>query len=279
MKITTITKDNLEYFKDFITSEDEKFINEDLKILPIGLVADELKKGENIAAGAICIRPDDFLLNITSFYVAPEFRGKGGGKFLLDETKRIFGQENMEFNTEFLIYGKEQEDLANFLEEYGFTYADPEYDCYLTTVGDLKNTKLFGKKGSGIEFSEIDQKLLKHATGEAEKSGAMTPVNGLTSPRIDKDVSVGIINNGILESYLVFENISKDLLLLSAIHSKDKSPVELLHMLEKSTDLLQKKFTKNHRILIQPVDEAGEDIILNLFEDINDISCRYRYVI
>ena len=117
MKITTITKDNLEYFKDFITSEDEKFINEDLKILPIGLVADELKKGENIAAGAICIRPDDFLLNITSFYVAPEFRGKGGGKFLLDETKRIFGQENMEFNTEFLIYGKEQEDFANFLEE------------------------------------------------------------------------------------------------------------------------------------------------------------------
>lgn len=279
MKITTITKDNLEYFKDFITSEDEKFINEDLKILPIGLVSDELKKGENIAAGAICIRPDDFLLNITSFYVAPEFRGQGGGKFLLDETKRIFGQENMEFNTEFLIYGKEQEDFANFLEEYGFEYVDPEYDCYLTTVGNLKNTKLFEKKGSGTEFSEIDQKLLKHATGEAEKSGAMTPVNGLTSPRINKDVSVGIINNGILESYLVFENISKDLLLLSAIHSKDKSPVELLHMLEKSTDLLQKKFTENHRILIQPVDEAGEDIILNLFEDINDISCRYRYVI
>jgi hypothetical protein len=159
------------------------------------------------------------------------------------------------------------------------SYADPEYDCYLTTVGDLKNTKLFGKKGSGIEFSEIDPKLLKHATGEAEKTGAMVPLGGLTSPRIDLDVSVGIINNGFLESYLVFENISKDLLLLSAIRSKDKSPVDLLHMLEKSTDLLQKKYAKNHRILIQPIDEAGESIIQNLFEDIHDISCRYRYVI
>ena len=27
MKITTITKDNLEYFKNYITAEDEEFIN------------------------------------------------------------------------------------------------------------------------------------------------------------------------------------------------------------------------------------------------------------
>ena len=279
MKITTITKDNLEYFKNYITAEDEEFINKDLKILPIGLVADELKKGSNIAAGAICIRPDDFLLNITSFYVAPEFRGKGGGKFLLDETKRIFGKEYMEFNTEFLIYGKEQEKLANFLEEYGFEYADPENDFYLTTVGDLKNTKLNGKKGSGIEFSAIDPQILKHATGEADKKGDMTPIGGLTSPRIDKDVSVGIVNNGILESYLVFEKMSEDLLLLSALQSKDKSPVGLLHILEKSTALLQMKYPDKQRIIIQSIDEAGEGIIEYLFENINDISCRYRYVI
>ena len=67
MQITTITKDNVSFFKNFISAEDEKFIKEDLMILPIGLVADDLESGKNTAAGAICLRPDDFLLNITSF--------------------------------------------------------------------------------------------------------------------------------------------------------------------------------------------------------------------
>lgn len=279
MKITAITKDNLKHFEKFMSMEDVKCVIEDLMVLPIGLVADDIKEGENVAAGAICIKPDDFLLNITSFYVSPEYRGRGAGKFLLDETKRIFGKENMEFNTEFLIYGKEQEDFAYFLEEYGFEYADPEYHFYTTTVGNLKDTKLGGKNGAGTVFSEIKPKVLKEANTIAQKNGSMTPVNGFLSARIDADVSVGIVGENGLESYMVFESVGKDMLLLSAVHASDKSPVTLLHMMEKSTSLLQKKYSGDVRILIQSVDDSGDELVQNIFEDIYDISCRYRYVI
>lgn len=133
---------------------------------------DDLEKRKNLAAGAICIRPDDFMLNISSFYIAPEYRGKGGGRFLLDETKRLFGKKNMEFNVEFLIYDKEQEDFANFLEHYGFMSADPEYDCYITTVGQLKNAKLYGKEGEGKDFSSISPQTFKLTENNAENNEA-----------------------------------------------------------------------------------------------------------
>ena len=279
MKITPITKDNLEYFKNFLSSEDEKFIKEDLKILPLGLVADDAESGENSAAGAICLRPDDFMLNITSLFVAPSYRKKGGGRFLLDETKRIFGEKDMEFNTEFLIYGKDEEDLALFLEDYGFVSADPEYDVYITSVGELETTKLNGKKGQGCAFSKFDTKILNSSEIEAATNGAMLPSKGFISPNIDTEVSAGIINEGTLEAFIIFEKLSEDLLLLSALYARDKSPVTLLHLLEKSTNLLQNTYPDDTRILIQSVDETGENLIESIFENANDISCRYRYVI
>ena len=279
MQITTITKDNVSFFKNFISAEDEKFIKEDLMILPIGLVADDLESGKNTAAGAICLRPDDFLLNITSFYVAPEYRGKGAGKFLLDEVKRIFGEKNMEFNIEFLIYGKEQEEFADFLEHYGFMYADPEYDCYLATVGQLKNTKLYEKEGEGSDFTSIDTQTFRATENIAEKNDDMVPLFGFSSPRIDRDVSVGIVKDGIMESYVVFETAGKDSLILTTVQVKDKSPVILLHMLEKSANLLKQKYTKDAKILIQSIDGAGDNIIAKVFENATNISCRYRYVI
>ncbi len=279
MKITRITKDNLIYFKDFMSSEDEKFIKEDLAILPIGLVADDYDGDVNLAAGALCVRPDDFILNITSFYISPEYRGRGGGKFLLDEVKRIFGEENMEFNCEFFIYGKEQEDFANFLEEYGFMYADPEYNCYLTTMGQLKESQLCGKKGIGKAFNAIDKQVLQIADNEIAKTSAIKPLGGFLSPRIDKDVSVGVINAGSLESFLVFEKGAKDSILLTALYAKDKSPITLLHMMEKGAELLIKKYPDNVKILIQSIDDVGEDLIENIFQDAEVISCRYRYVI
>ncbi len=279
MKITRITKENLDYFKNFISAEDEKFIKEDLKILPIGLVADDYDGDVNLAAGAICARPDDFMLNITSFYISPEYRGRGGGKFLLDEVKRIFGEEDMEFNVEFFVYGKEEEDFANFLEEYGFMEADPEYSCYMSTVAQLKESQLFDKKGIGDSFRAIDSKILKAADKEIAKTSAMTPLDGFLSPRIEKDVSVGVVNAGSLESFLVFETGAKDSLLLTAVYAKDKSPITLLHMMEKSTELLLKKYPDNMKILIQSVEDVGEDLIQNIFKDVKEISCRYRYVI
>ncbi len=50
MKITPITVDNLKFFQSFITKEDEKFIQEDRAILPIGLVADDLGNNKDTAA-------------------------------------------------------------------------------------------------------------------------------------------------------------------------------------------------------------------------------------
>ena len=279
MKITAINKENLKHFKDFIGNEDAKFIQEDYEILPIGLVADDIREGENLAAGAICLRPDEYQLRITSFYVSPEYRGRGAGKFLLDETKRIFGEEDTEFNIEFLIYGKEEENLANFLENYGFSFADPQYETLEIMVSDLEKTQLVGKDGKGEAFSKIPEKLFNISQSEAAKNGAILPLGGLKAESIDKDVSVGIVKDDLIESFVVFERLSDKVLLLSSFYVKGDNPATLLHMFEASTDLILDKYSAYAKIIMHPVNDVGRKLAASVYEDAKDISCRFQYVI
>ncbi len=279
MNITLINKNNLNHFKGFITNQDANFIKNDYKIIPIGLVADDLDNGKNMAAGAICLRPDDYELKITSFYVSPEYRGKGAGKYLLDKTKRILGDKDMEFDIEFLIYGKEEENLAQFLEDYGFSYADPEYEALEMTVVELEKTKLSGKKGTGTPFSKIPSRLFDISQAEAIKKGAILPFDGLDSESIEKDISVGIVKDDLIESYVAFEKLSDTVLLLAGFHVGDNNTATLLHMLEASMDRILDKYPGYARIIIQPVNEVGSTLADSIYEDARDISCRYRYVI
>ncbi len=281
MKITPINKENLSYYQDFISDEDAHFIREDLKLLPLGLVANDIYEGKNIAAGAICIRPEDFMLDISSLYVAPEYRGRGAGRFLLEEAKRIFGGPGTEFTAEFLLHGKEEEGLAKFFEACGFSDADPEYEVFAITVDELKNTDLAGKQGKGVPFNDISHIVFNYSQAEAAKNGAILPLGGFRSEAIDRDVSVGILNeeNHIIESFAVFEILSEQVLLFSSLFSRDKDPATLLHILEASTKLITEKYPGQTKIIIQPVNETAESFIKLFFEDAKDISCRYRYCI
>lgn len=276
MKITPITNENLEHFEKFISKEDAQFIKEGSAIIPIGLVADDVEEGKNLAAGAICCRPDDFILDITSFWIAPSYRGRGAGKFLLDETKRLFMKEDMEFNTEFMIVDKEQEDFVDFLEEYGFNYIDPEYDIYSIKVKDLDETKISGKEGSGKVFSSIDKKMIEEAQKFADKKGLNTPMNGFNSESVDKDISVLLSTNDKVEGFVAFEKLADDRLLLSAVWAE--MPVTVLHILEKAVNLVKAKYSPETTILIQSVDDTTDDLLDNLFGDnISEVTCRFRY--
>lgn len=279
MKITPINKENLEYFKEFINGTDVTRIEKNMKILPLGLVADDLQGGKNMAAGAICLYPDEYELEITSFFVSPEYRGRGAGKFLLDESKRIFGKKDMEFDIEFLLYGKEEENLALFLEHYGFTYADPEDEVMEIMVVDLEKTKLNDKEGEGEPFASISKQILSAAEKDAQSQDAVLPAGGLMSENIEKDISIGMVREGKLESYLVFEKVSKGILLLSALYTKDNNPTTSLHMMEAATNRILDKYPGYVKIIIQPVNEKAMRMITNVYDEAKIISCRYRYVI
>ncbi len=279
MKITAITKDNLEYFKGFISSEDAEFIKKDLKILPIGLVADDLDGRENMAAGAICCRPDDYSLDITSFYVSPEYRNRGAGKFLIDETRRLFAEDDMEFNIEFLVVGKEQEELTDFLEEYGFVQADPENEIYLAKVSDISKSKVADKEGDGEPFIGVKSKLFEEVENNAEKLDIILPLGGMKSEYIDDDISVAVVKDNKIESFVIFEKISEETILLSSAYSKNNSPTVLLHMLEKCAELILKKYSPDTNILVQSIDDTTDELMEKIFSDAKNVSISYRYVL
>ncbi|MBQ9504058.1 MAG: GNAT family N-acetyltransferase [Lachnospiraceae bacterium] len=278
MKVTPITKENLEFYRGFISKTDREFIEGDYRILPLGLVADDLEGGKPMAAGALCIRPDEYELKISSFYVAPAYRGRGAGRFLLDEARRLFFlDEETGFDTEFLVYGEEEEALAGFLEHYGFTSADPEYDVYMIRVEDIKNTQIYGKTGKGVPFSEADPGKLKHLTRSAERLGAILPHGGLDSQDIDREVSVLLVTDNQLEGFAVIEKLTDRTLLLSAVYARDNEPAVLLALLEKAAALVTEKYEGDTRLLIQTVEKRGERIINYIFETPDNISYRYIF--
>lgn len=277
MKITRITKDNLDYFKDFVSGMDADAIHEGRTILPLGLVADDIPARENVAAGAICMYPEGFVLRISSFYVSPYYRERGAGRFLLDETKRIFGEEGVELDAEFLIYGKEEEGLALFLEHYGFAYADPEFPIYSTTVGEMKKTSIFGKEGKGIPLRDFPAEVHESSQSRAARRGALIPAAGLWSKAVDKDVSIGIPGEGgDIDSFILFEKMSGNTLMLSSLFSVNGT-ASMIGMIAESAGRIADKYGDDTGILIYPLIEGGVQLLEKLFEEPRMISCRYRY--
>lgn len=278
MKVTRITKDNMDYFKCFISGMDADAISNDRMVLPLGLVAEDLFAGEKVAAGAMCMYPEDFMLRISSFYVSPNYRRRGAGRFLIEEAKRIFGEEGVEFDAEFLVYGKEEEMLAQFLEHCGFSYADPEFTIYSSTVGEMKKTSIFGKKGKGIPFRDFPAEVYNLSQSLALRQGALIPEAGLLSKQIDRDVSVGIPGeDNTIESFILFEKMSNNTLMLSSLFSASGTS-QMIGMIAESAGRIAQKYDDDTRILIYPVVEGAEQLVEKLFEQPRMISCRYRYV-
>ena len=276
MKITPITRENLKYYKGFISAADVTFIEEGYRLLPLGLVADDLEGTGPMAAGALCIRPDEYELRISSLYVSPAYRGRGAGRFLLDEAGRLFGGEDTELDIEFLIYGEEEERLAQFLEHCGFTFADPEYDVYMVTADEIRQTSLYGKSGKGIPFSSIDPDTFRHIQRTVEKRLLPAPSGGLGAPGIDRDVSVMLAADYYPEAYTVVEKLTDRTLLLSSVYVNDSRPAMLLALLTRTAALFTGKYPGDTRLLIQTVEEQGEKVIGQIFDDAESISCRYR---
>ena len=144
MELTSISKENLEYFMPFTGGP---------------LAPDESALGlidEDAAIGALVLSEKEAVCTIESIFVAPEYRRKGGGTLLLDAVK-VCG-EDME--------SLQKEDLKEFVKLYR-KLSSSEYGSGKNNAARYEETL----KVLGDQRLKKDGPVLEKVIGDAKLSG------------------------------------------------------------------------------------------------------------
>lgn len=144
----------------------------------IGMIAVE----ENVACGAICMKPlEDELegvMDLISLYVVPEYRRQGvAGTLFLEMMENVFDATDGIMHYCRYVGEKDAEGVTEFLEQAGFVFEEEELaGTFLTTVKELKNAPLNGFRAnlpadyrmlSAAEFSALEKKKIFQTLSEA----------------------------------------------------------------------------------------------------------------
>lgn len=254
-------------------------------------VADALAVGEPITAlvvsldgkafGAIAGYLENNNFRITSLYVVPEYRRRGGGRLLIETLIRITENKALGIKFRFTTTSKEHETLVHFLDALGF---EQKYDkglgVYLTTVGKLANSNYFKgcKERIGVPFSDLDKRILISAEKYAKRYHNELPTGGLMSKLIDKDVSFATVQNDKLVSYLIVDHSWSEGLSLCAVCVDKSQPQELYELLRSCIAAMREKYPPETKYVTRAFKKEGVLIKDKLFSGVFErISYSYSY--
>jgi N-acetylglutamate synthase-like GNAT family acetyltransferase len=206
MEITSIEKENFEYFEPYtggpLTPEQSA----------LGLIEDDT------AIGALVVSEDDGVCTIDSLFVDPGYQRKGGGTMLLNALKEC--SEELEIR-DFLVYYSEDEAITAFLTKQGFTCIQGD-EVMTISVNKILSSNNFQKvRGKEPEegircIKDLARKDLNGLKGVVQEAGF--PEKLLANEDLDAELSFAAFDGekpeGILLANKVGENIFVSLLLV-----------------------------------------------------------------
>lgn len=274
MEIGVLTREVLPVFSTLLLPEAAAQLEADEPLLALGLTED------NIACGALAGRIERDLFAITSLFVAPDYRRRGGGTLLLRalagvlRAAGVFGV-SIAFNCTL----PEHETLCTFLAARGFQEQDDDGEnIYLTTVDGVLASPFFAAKGAGgavRRFSELSDAALRAAERDASRGGAPLPEAPLTSEEIDRELSAALLEGQETKALLVFDR-SCGCLTLACAWSGTAGPAALPQLLRASAARLAETHAAEEPFAVQAVTPEAARLVRALLPDAKPIS---RYFI
>lgn len=230
-----------------------------------------------LAVGAVAGYLEHGFFQITSLYVAPDYRREGGGRMLLEGLAQVLDDRASGMELSFTATQEEHKTLFPFLEVMGFQRKENHGETiYLTTIGAALGSTLFQSgKGLGTPFSQVDARLLTAASKAAMVPGVPLPVDGLKGKTVDPDISMAAVQNNDVQAYLVFDTAWPGGLTLSAVWSKN--PALLPGLLAAAADRMRQKYPPETRLAVQAVNNTSAELIRVLLPEAQPISYTYYY--
>lgn len=252
-------------------------------------VADAMVAGETFAALAVTI--DDIAvgtvvgqissscLEVLSLYVAPEYRRRTVGTLLMETLMDISKELAYSVEISFTVTEDEHNSLHPFLKYLGFKKEEDYGEgIYMSTVGDvvLGIDTSYSARKTCVSFAELDDYILSAATKTVIHSYEQIPEGGLESDTIDRDVSVAILKNGVIASYIAIDTSWTDGLIFSAIRVDHTNTKELMSLLQTVAIRMHEKYPPETKLLFQVVRSEGFALLRSLLSGrIEQVSFTY----
>lgn len=272
METTIIDKGNIHHFAKLLLQEEAKLIIEGKPLFALGLV------DNGVACGALAGGPYDNVFRLTSFFVAPDYRNKGGATLLLNTLKELMlGQKELfEILTEFTIFNDEHRLIEKFFSHSGFSFAQSSESIFSVTLGDLAKNPFYSDNASEIEIHKFSSlplaciRELDHTMRAADGAPLSVP---LETAELDTDLSVAVLNGSHIDGFILFDHSFCGMLTLAYTDSGSKSGSSVFSaMLRTAYKNAKAKYSSDTKIIIQPVNSLTTALVEKLANGCDVIS-------
>ena len=247
-------------------------------ILAIGLTENR------VACGATAGYINNGRFQIISFYVAPDYRRRGGGRMLMESLFTLLNPFPGVFDID-LHYTQttpEHESLAPFLTKLGFVEKNTMGETlYRTTLGDVAASPFFATKLSSsskiLPFSQIPDICLSMTDKDLRLSDVPLPQLPLNSPEVERELSCAVVQGSNMEAFVSFDHSCMGELTLSCAWSGHASPTAmptlLLHAFHRANQL----YPPETPLVLQSVTPVATHLLQKLIPTAKPFSFTYSY--
>jgi len=217
MRLSAVTKENVEGFKALLLPEAASAIRRGEDISALGL----LDETEEIPAAIAAIAgiASDGAFQILSLMVEKKYRRKGYGRYLVEMIEAQAKDFGLSLSAEYPAATEGQELLEDFFLHLGFEEGDIEYPMVRFSLSDLMEEDP-GEEETPINsfsFAELPAEILRRAEARAKKEILPMPESGFFSAQVNREYSFGVVDEGELSAYVTLEELSEKELLLSSL--------------------------------------------------------------
>lgn len=215
---------------------------------------------------------------ISSLYVSPDHRRKGGGRLLMETLAQLAAPYAGAMELNYTSTREEHETLPPFLAAMGFLEeSDGGENIFLTTLGAVADTPFFSKggKGFGTPFSELTPGALSLIEKAALAAGAPLPEGGVNAAGVDREASVVSLQGSETQAFVILDHSSAGVLTLAAAWSVSRNPSVLPMLLRASMTRLREKYPPETPLAVQATGSASARLVQALLAGARPISHTY----
>lgn len=215
---------------------------------------------------------------VSSLYVSPNHRRRGGGRLLVETLAQLAAPYAGGMELRFTSTREEHETLPSFLTAMGFREeSDGGENIFLTTLGTVADTPFFSgaSKSFGTPLSELNPGALSLVEKTALAAGAPLPEGGLGAAGVDRDVSLVSIYGSEPQAFVVLDDSYPGALTLAAVWSASRDPSVLPMLLRSALARAREKYPPDTPLAAQATGGASAKLIKALLAGAKPISHTY----
>lgn len=274
MEIGWIDRETCGIFQTLLLPDAAAALKQGKPLLALGLTED------NVACGAAAGELEGDVFNVTSFYVAPDYRRRGGGTMLIETLRTLLKEHCRSLEISYTVTLPEHQALAPFLTEMGFLCRlDYGETIYGLTLGSLEKNSFFAREqkipANVRPFAQISPTLLREVYQAARvREEAYLPVS-LTDSALDSTASMAVVEDNAVRSFAAVLSRQPGLLELAWVQSG--RPQDMAPMLSAVYAAARRSYPPETLLTVQAVNAASAKLLCAMLPEAAPISFTYYF--